>query len=105
MIRTKLVGMWTFLAVASCGAMELEQMPLWGSDWIIAQGVNERIYPSALPLVPNVVVYASFKNKYGGDLRVEVRWANCQHREFRSTAEVVDYILNEFRDNVESHAS
>ncbi len=53
----------TVLVLVNQGfSQSLSSFPLWGSSWVVAQGNNKRIFPSALPLKPDKVVLFDFQS-------------------------------------------
>lgn len=88
------------LLVAVCGIVLFvygsDEFPLWGSTWVVAEGINPRIYNSVLPLRPKKVVVIRF-DAYERD--VEMQYANLQHRDYRSTAELIHDIMEQCDQN------
>jgi len=65
------------------------------SAWIVAQGNNQRIYPSVLPLRPNKVAIVQFKSENS----LYIAYANLDHRTYRCSAELVEDIKKQFDKN------
>lgn len=86
-----------FLALLAGSAFSenLNSFPLWGSSWIVAQGRNSRIFPSALPLRPDKLALIDFRSNKS----VTVRYANLNHRTYRCTAELVEDVRTQFELN------
>lgn len=73
-------------------AVDWRKFPLWGSTWIVADGINPRIYPSVFPFTPKTVMKLKF-NATATDTSVDIYWAKLNWRDFGGTAETVDYVL------------
>ncbi|MBN2436254.1 MAG: hypothetical protein JXK07_13395 [Spirochaetes bacterium] len=79
----------------SITAQNLSSFPLWGSSWIVAQGNNKKIFPSALPLKPCKLAIIEFKSNRS----IALAYANLNHRTYRCTAELVEDIKLQMKKN------
>lgn len=66
-----------------------------GKCMLFARGRNPRCYPSAAPLQPSSVGLIEFKTNGN----VTYRWANCNHTDYASTAELMEDIDKQMRSN------
>jgi len=80
-------------ALHVCSYQLPDNFPLWGSSWIIAQGDNQKVYPSVLPLRPKVIALVQFHEDKS---TITYSYANLNHRTYRGSYEVVDDIKNQF---------
>ncbi|MBN1292358.1 MAG: hypothetical protein JXB48_11010 [Candidatus Latescibacteria bacterium] len=83
------------LFVFSLHSQNINEFPLWGSSWIVAQGNNKKIFPSVLPLMPDKIAIVQFKS----DKSLFIAYANCNHRTYRCSAELVEEIDIQFEKN------
>jgi hypothetical protein len=81
--------------LAGSYSQDISKFPLWGSAWIIAQGINNQVYPSALPLVPGKVAILDFTAKD----KTAIYWANLCHKPYRCTAELIADIKRQIELN------
>jgi len=91
----------TTLFTSELKAKNIDQFPLWGSSWIIAEGENPRIYPSVLPLTPKLVIQLNFSSlkQY-----VDIQYYNLNHRDYWGTSDVVDATLAVMdRNRIKNH--
>ena len=92
------IALITILAISNSIAKSLDDFPLWGSRWIVAEGNNKRIYPSVLPLIPSKIIVINFSNSTDPqDRMVDISWVNLQHKDWWGTAEVVQKALNDLK--------
>lgn len=68
----------------------VEQFPLWGSSWLVADGNNKRIYPSVLPLIPEKIIRIDFMPLSDPYKRAIVYWENYSHKDYWGTAEITN---------------
>ena len=104
MKKTALISLITFGITV---ALPLEKFPLWNSTWIIAEGDNPQIFPSAARFRPQKVALIKL-NDYSGDdagIAAEIQYANLDIcAPMYSTAEAIDEMSRQFekdRKNVE----
>ncbi len=80
-------------------AQDLSNFPLWGSNWIIAKGMNSHIYPSFSKSIPTHLVNITFPTYFSykaGTGYFLFSWANLNHKEYKCTSEMLDDIKNQF---------
>jgi hypothetical protein len=80
-------------------SQDIKNFPLWDSKWIIAKGMNERIYPSFSKSIPSHIVYVifpSYLSCLNGNGKFVISWANLNHKEYTCTALMVDDIKSQF---------
>jgi len=73
----------------------IEDFPLWGSAWIVAQGNNKKVFTSALPLRPEKLAIIHFSSIQS----IKISYANLSHRLYRCTAELVEDIKHQIERN------
>jgi len=104
-----LLILFVFLCTASA-RLPREDFPLWGETWIIGQGENAWIFPSAARFRPQKVALVTF-NKYRTDwtdasIAAEIRYANLQTANpMYSTAEALNEMMRQFNARIHSNRS
>lgn len=101
----RLFAIFTVLSIITFGsvyALERKDFPLWGSTWVVGEGENKWIYPSAARFRPNKVALIKF-NEYSdndNDIAAEIQYANLQTCDpMYSTAAAIDEMMRQFNMN------
>lgn len=95
----------TFSINLEASDSRLALFPLWNSSWIICQSDNNRVFPSVAPLRPKTIMYVSFNEFYQtqpvatNKYQVRIRWANCNHKDYACTADLIKDVLTQFQSN------
>lgn len=67
-------------------SQNIKEFPLWGTNWVIAEGINKRVYPSIIPLQPKKIVSVEFREDMDS---VIIEYANFMHRQYAGSWDVL----------------
>ncbi len=85
------------ISFAYVSSKDFNNFPLWGTDWVVMEGKNERVLnPSVSPMEPNSVILVSF---IYSSKTVKLRYANLNQKDFGSTSFIYTDILEQFKTN------
>jgi hypothetical protein len=88
----KITAIILFVMVSLLFAKGLEEFPLWGQTWIIGEGENSWIYPSAARFRPQKVALVTFNTD-----TIDIRYANLETcPPMYSTAEAINEMMKQF---------
>ena len=97
-----ILRMFLFLmALGSVFAKDIKDFPLWGSNWLVTKGHNDRIFHPTMDMGdPQLVFSIEFKNYSTNPnaLLVRYRFSNLMHKDYNSTYEALSQVNKDFRN-------
>lgn len=102
MTRYTLVKLILFIILSTSESLckQIEDFPLWGSSWVVADGSNQRIYPSVLTLIPSELCVIEFINETTNTKKkVKLHWSNYKKKDYWGTAEITGNVDRDLSSN------